>query len=466
MRKTTNVYFVVALVITDVLATMVSYPLGYRARFLSNLFAVQELQPLAVYYGPMALQAVLTPPIFAMHGLYVLKRSKAWGDEFHRVLSAVSVTAVIVMAATAFISKDFGYSRLMLAIVWLLSLIFVLIGRLTHSRIQGLLRGRGVGEDRVLIVGTDDTAKMILDKIRQSPGLGYRPVGFVTEEKGPASVFGIPVLGLVDDIGILVKEHRIDEVIVAVPTLSHQQLLEIVSKCQKHNVNIKCFPDLFQIMASEINISDLDGLPLVTVRDVALKGWNLVMKRWVDLVFSACGLVVLSPFMLLVAFLIKLTSPSGPVFFTQERVGLDGKPFEVVKFRSMRPDAEVSTGPVWARKGDDRTTALGKIIRRYSIDELPQLVNVFIGEMSLVGPRPERPYFVEQFKQTVPRYFDRHNEKAGLTGWAQVNGLRGNTSIEERTAYDLWYVENWTLWLDFKIMIQTLFVIFRDKNAY
>lgn len=466
MRRTTNVYFVVSLVAIDVAATIASFVLGYRLRFQSSFFAVQELQPFAVYFWPMVLQAVLTPPVFAMHGLYVLKRSSAWSTEFHRIMSAVSVTTVIVLAASAFISRDFAYSRIMLALVWLFSLILVLIGRFVHSSFQAALRGRGVGEDRVLIVGTGDIAKMILDKMRQSPGLGYRPVGFVTEEKGPASIFGVPVLGLIDDIGALVKEYRIDEVIVAIPTLSHQQLLEIVSKCQKRNVNIKCFPDLFQIIASEIDISDLDGLPLITVRDVALKGWNLVMKRWVDLVFSAAALVFLSPFMLLVALLIKLTSPDGPVFYTQERVGLDGKPFQVIKFRSMRPDAEVSTGPVWAKKGDDRTTPLGRIMRRYSIDELPQLVNVLIGEMSLVGPRPERPYFVEQFKMTVPGYFDRHNEKAGLTGWAQVNGLRGNTSIEERTAYDLWYVENWTLWLDFKIMLQTLFVVFRDKNAY
>jgi exopolysaccharide biosynthesis polyprenyl glycosylphosphotransferase len=414
----------------------------------------------------MLFQAVLTAPVFALNGLYVLKRSRSRIDESNRVLAAVSILIVTVMAISAVISKDFDYSRLMLGLIWLLSLILVVAGRLLHSQIQSLLRANGIGEDRVLIVGTGDIAKMILDKMRLSRGLGYRPVGFVVEEQGPASVFGIPVLGLVDDIQALLKENRIDEVIITIPTLSHRQLLEIVAKCQKHSVNIKCYPDLFQIMASEVNISDLDGLPLITVRDVALKGWNLVLKRWVDVVFSAVSLVIISPIMLSVAFLIKLTSPRGPVFFTQERVGLDGKPFQVLKFRSMKPDAESKTGPVWAHRSDDRTTALGKWLRRYSIDELPQLVNVLVGEMSLVGPRPERPYFVEQFKKTVPRYFERHNEKAGLTGWAQVNGLRGNTSIEDRTAYDLWYVENWTLWLDFKIIMKTIFTVFGDKNAY
>jgi exopolysaccharide biosynthesis polyprenyl glycosylphosphotransferase len=170
--------------------------------------------------------------------------------------------------------------------------------------------------------------------------------------------------------------------------------------------------------------------------------------------------------MLLIAILIKLTSPRGPVFLIQERVGLDGRPFPIIKFRTMRPDAEKDTGAIWARPNDPRRTRLGAFLRKYSLDELPQLINVLVGEMSLVGPRPERPVFVEQFRQTIPRYFDRHSEKAGITGWAQVNGLRGSTSIEERTAYDLWYVENWTLWLDIKICLKTLFIIFKDPNAY
>ncbi|MBI2954161.1 MAG: undecaprenyl-phosphate glucose phosphotransferase [Chloroflexi bacterium] len=466
MRKSANVYFVVAMLGSDILLVILSYILAYRLRFTSGLFAVQELQPIAVYFGPMALQAMLMPLVFAIQKLYSLKRSASWTDEFYRVLSGVSIATVIVMAASALVSRDFEYSRLLLAFSWTLSLVLVILGRFVHSRFQSLLRAGGIGEDRVLIVGTGEVAKLVLDRMRHSPGLGYRPTGFVSEESGPSSVYGVPVLGLVDETGTLVKEQHIDEVIIAIPTLSHKQLLDIVAQCQKHNVNIKCFPDLFQIMASEVNISDLDGLPLVTVRDVALKGWNLVMKRWVDITVGAIVLVLLSPLMLLVALLIKLTSPHGPAFYTQERVGLDGKPFQVIKFRSMKPDAEVQTGPVWAQKGDARTTRLGRFIRRYSIDELPQFINVLIGEMSIVGPRPERPHFVEQFMQTVPRYYERHNEKAGLTGWAQVNGLRGNTSIEERTAYDLWYVENWTLWLDLKIMIKTLFVVFTDKNAY
>jgi exopolysaccharide biosynthesis polyprenyl glycosylphosphotransferase len=196
-----------------------------------------------------------------------------------------------------------------------------------------------------------------------------------------------------------------------------------------------------------------------------MRGWDVAVKRTMDIVGAAIGLVLLSVPMLAIAVLIKATSPRGPVFLCQERVGLDGKPFQCIKFRSMRPDAERETGPVWATEDDPRRTRLGALLRRFSLDELPQLINILIGEMSLVGPRPERPHFVEQFRRTVPRYWDRHREKAGLTGWAQANGLRGNTSIEERTAYDLWYVENWTPWLDIKIMLRTVFVVVRG-NAY
>jgi exopolysaccharide biosynthesis polyprenyl glycosylphosphotransferase len=214
-----------------------------------------------------------------------------------------------------------------------------------------------------------------------------------------------------------------------------------------------------------VTIGDLGGLPLLTVRDIALRGWRLSLKRAMDIVVSAIALVLLSPLMLLTALLIKLES-EGPVFYVQERMGMDAKPFMMLKFRSMRNDAE-SNGPGWTVANDPRRTRLGKILRSLSVDELPQLINVLIGDMSLVGPRPERPVYVEEFRQSIPRYMDRHREKAGITGWAQVNGLRGDTSIAERTKYDLWYVENWSLWLDIKILIRTIFQIFSDRrNAY
>ncbi|HIC94854.1 MAG TPA: undecaprenyl-phosphate glucose phosphotransferase, partial [Anaerolineae bacterium] len=315
---------------------------------------------------------------------------------------------------------------------------------------------RGVALDRVLIVGTGEVGQMVLQKIRNTPSLGYEVVGFVDNNCQRDSVMGTPVLGDTSDLPSLIDEHAIDEVLICLPEASHQEILSIIAQCDRGKLSIKVFPDVFQIMASEVGIDDLGGLPLLTVRDVALRGWKLTLKRAMDIVVSAVGLVLLSPLMLLIALLIKLDSP-GPVFYAQERMGLDAKPFWMLKFRSMRQDAEAETGPVWATKNDPRCTRLGALMRRFSIDELPQLINVLLGEMSLVGPRPERPVFVEQFRKSIPRYMDRHWQKAGMTGWAQVNGLKGDTSIAERTKYDLWYVENWSLFLDIKIILKTIF---------
>jgi exopolysaccharide biosynthesis polyprenyl glycosylphosphotransferase len=321
-----------------------------------------------------------------------------------------------------------------------------------------------VAADRVLIVGTGEVGQIILHKIRNSPRLGYEVVGFIDGAPAQKAVMDVPILGDVDDIPSIIDAYEIDEVIIGLPEASHQEILTVISRCEREKVSIKVFPDVFQIMASEVSIGELGGLPLLTIRDIALRGWKLTLKRAVDLIGSAVGLVVLSPLMMLVSLLVKLDSP-GPVFYAQERMGLDARPFWMLKFRSMWEDAEAKTGPVWATKDDPRRTKIGAFIRRFSIDELPQFINVLLGEMSLVGPRPERPVFVEQFRRSIPRYMDRHREKAGLTGWAQVNGLRGDTSIAERTKYDLWYTENWSLLLDFKIILRTLIRVFADRAA-
>ncbi len=306
---------------------------------------------------------------------------------------------------------------------------------------------------------------MVLQKFQQTPGLGYRVVGFISaSQPAPAKVMGLPVLGTVEDLPRVIEEQAVSEVVIGLPEATHQELVGIVSQCEREKVSIRVFPDVFQIMASEVTISDLAGLPLLTIRDVALRGWKLTLKRAVDILFSGLFLLLSAPVMLLMALLIKLDSP-GPVFFVQERMGLDAKPFKMLKFRSMRVDAEAN-GPGWTTENDPRRTRIGTFIRKASIDELPQFINVLMGDMSVVGPRPEQPAYVEQFRRSIPRYMERHREKAGVTGWAQINGLRGDTSIAERTKYDLWYIENWSLWLDFKIILRTAFKAFGDRTAY
>ena len=455
------------MVVIDVVMTNLSLFVAYWLRFESGLISFEVFHSWRAYIGLAILESLLFPIVFAFRSHYRFKRNVSRIDEFQKVFTAVSIGTVITWAISAFSFRDFDYSRALMALAWAVAILLIWVSHLLQYWFRSLLLERGALESRVLIVGTGEMGKAIVQKIQQSPSLGYKAAGFVSVnyDTGSEAIQGVPVLGGIDDVGPIINRHAISEVIIAEPGLPHQHIIDIVAACEKVRVNVKAFPDVFQIISSEVSISDLNGMPMVSIRDAGLRGWNLAIKRAVDIIVATFMLILFSPVMLLLALLTKLSSPKAPVFYVQERVGLDGKPFQVIKFRSMLPDAEEETGPVWATKGDPRATRLGAFIRRFSLDELPQFINVLVGEMSMVGPRPERPYFVEQFSKKVPRYLERHREKAGLTGWAQVNGLRGNVSIEERTAYDLWYVENWTLLLDLKIMLRTLIAIFRDTNG-
>jgi Undecaprenyl-phosphate glucose phosphotransferase len=292
-------------------------------------------------------------------------------------------------------------------------------------------------------------------------------VGFLDDHlpRGAATPAGPPVVGRIRDLDEALAQFRPHELVLADPTLSNHELLGIVNRCEGQPVAIRIFPDVFQMLVTEAAIVDLRGLTLVGIHATELQAWQRALKRWFDVAFAAAVLVVSSPMMLLIALLVILDSP-GPVFYAQERVGQDGKRFHALKFRSMVHDAERRTGRYWTVPEDPRRTRLGRWLRRLSLDEWPQFINVLVGDMSVVGPRPERPMFVAQFSETVPDYLKRLRERAGVTGWAQVNGLRGDVSIEERTKYDLYYVDNWSLWLDLKIIVRTAFSVVRDRNAY
>jgi len=469
MKRKINLFLAVSLLAIDGLMIALAFFLAYWLRlWLSIPSPPVNIQPFHNYLGMMAIQVLTMLTVFFFSKLYHLKRGISRLDELSIIFAASSIGNIMSIAFTSLLFKnsplELDYSRGMVVYAWLLTIVLVFLGRILHNALRSSLCSRGVAADRVLIVGTGEVGQIILHKIRHSPRLGYEVVGFIDGAPAQKRVMDVPILGDVDDIPSLIDAYEIDEVIIGLPEASHQEILTVISRCEREKVSIKVFPDVFQIMASEVSIGDLGGLPLLTIRDIALQGWKLTFKRIVDLIGTAVGLVVLSPLMMLVALLVKLDSP-GPVFYAQERMGLDAKPFWMLKFRSMLKDAESQTGPIWATKEDPRRTKIGAFIRRFSIDELPQLINVLLGEMSLVGPRPERPVFVEQFRQSIPRYMDRHREKAGITGWAQVNGLRGDTSIAERTKYDLWYTENWSLLLDFKIILRTLIRVFADRNA-
>lgn len=463
MKRKAKLLSIISLVGIDAIMMSLAFYLAYHLRLLTEH---ENIAPFPRYWGMMSIQIASSLVVFFFYKLYHRQRALSYVDEFYSIFGATSVGTIAAIALISFVFKNrLDYPRLMMIYAWILTVILVGIGRLVHDRLWIVLQARGWGRDRVLIVGTGQVGQMILQKIRHAPSLGCEVVGFVAQSPKRKALLKTPVLGTIEDLPSLIESKDIDEVIIGLPEASHREILTIISLCERERVSIKVFPDVFQIMARGISIGDLDGMPLLSIRDIALRGWRLTLKRAMDLIGALVGLVLFSPLMLLTALLIKLDSP-GPVFYAQERMGLDAKPFMILKFRSMWKDAEAETGPTWATENDPRRTRLGALIRRLSIDEFPQLINVLLGEMSLVGPRPERPAFVEQFKRSIPRYMDRHQEKAGITGWAQVHGLRGNTSIYERTKYDLWYIENWSLLLDLKILLKTIFNVFTGKNAY
>ncbi len=465
--KGTRIWFAISLMVTDMVMSALAFFVAYRIRLTTQ---GPEIGPFRDYLLPALIQSGAILTVFFFYKFYHRRRAAALMDEAYRLVGAVSGATLITIAFISFVLREtLQYQRSMIVLAWGAGIVLIILGRALHGRVQRILQSRGIGAERVLIVGTGEVGRMVLQKFQQTPGLGYHVIGFIEAaaadaQPTAAKVMNLPVLGAVGDLPKIIAEQDVSEVIIGLPEASHEELVGIVSQCEREKVSIRVFPDVFQIMASEVTISDLAGLPLLTIRDVALRGWKLTLKRIVDLLFSSAFLTATSPLMMLTAILVKLDSP-GPVFFVQERMGLDAKPFKMLKFRSMRVDAEAN-GPGWTTANDPRRTRVGTFIRKTSIDEFPQFINVLMGDMSIVGPRPEQPAYVEQFRLSIPRYMERHREKAGVTGWAQINGLRGDTSIAERTKYDLWYIENWSLWLDLKIILRTAFKAVFDKAAY
>ncbi|MFN8448641.1 MAG: undecaprenyl-phosphate glucose phosphotransferase [Anaerolineae bacterium] len=457
------------LVVTDVAALGAAFALGYAVRAIQITPLTQP--PFVQYLMTMILHVVIIVTIFYLSQMYHQRRALSRIDHGRNIIGAITVGALMVNGIQELIFKgtvfEVDYPRSMFFYVWGFSVILVIGGREFNRMLRQFLRKLGMERANLVIVGMGKIARDITRKIQNSPELGYQIVGVVNVRPHQKSnMLGVPVLGDYHDLPALIDNFRVEQVIIALPDAQRGELVELISLCRRGRVDIKIYPDMFSYMARDLSIDDLSGTPLLTVRDIAMRGWKLSLKRAMDIVVSVLGLVALSPLMLLTALMIRLES-KGDAFYTQERMGLDERPFQMIKFRTMIQDAEAD-GPGWTVENDPRVTRLGKLLRRTNWDEIPQLINVLIGDMSLVGPRPERPVYVQQFRERIPRYHERHREKAGMTGWAQVNGLRGDTSISERTVYDLWYVENWSLWLDVRILIRTILntLLRRDSNAY
>ena len=459
-----------SLVALDAFLVVIAFILAYELRY-SLAWPSEVLNPVSLrrYVAWILILLVADIGALAFLGQYIIKRAVSRLDQIMTIALGMTLGTIIAVAFVAFVFKNqdetlaFDYPRLMIVYTWIFSIILVMLGRVSHQQLRIWLRRRGFDQDRMLIVGTGETARIILQRILWSPNLGFEVVGIVDENPGIDEFLGIPVMGRPEDLPRLIEDHEVDEVLVAIPEHGHRAVVRTIGYCERGRVSIKVAPDIFHSITSAASIDDLGGLPLVAVRDYTMRGYLLIAKRALDLAGAMVGLVFLSPLMLLVGLLIKLESP-GPVFFIQDRMGLDGKPFKMIKFRSMRADSE-RNGPGWTVDNDPRQTRLGALLRKIEVDELPQFINVLLGEMSLVGPRPEQPHYVEQFRQVVPRYMERHREKAGMTGWAQVNGMRGDTSIEERTRYDIWYIENWSIFLDIKIVLRTIWQTLARKGS-
>jgi exopolysaccharide biosynthesis polyprenyl glycosylphosphotransferase len=454
-----------AAVLLDSAAIIGSFGLSYWLRFhspLTSIFPVTKgIPPLTYYWVFSIVAAVIFCSVFAVRGLYRLHGRVSSIEEFVRVVQA-TLLATPWLFALAFLYRNFSYSRLVFILIIAISIIALSIERAAIQSIQRKLYRRGIGVLRVAVCGTGQLARDIHERLVDNPHLGYHSLGFIAVEP-PGEAIEL-LLGTSVDIDVLVGRENLDMMVIALDHAERPLLRAIIQKCEGINLDFLLAPDQI-ILEGKVQPWSVAGLPLMKIKESPLFGWKGVFKRAFDLVVSGIVLILFSPLMALIAMLVKFGS-KGPLFYSQERIGLDGRSFNIHKFRTMRPDAESQSGPVWAKKGDDRTTAVGRFLRKFSLDELPQLFNVLRGDMSVVGPRPERPHFVGQFRQSVPHYLERHRVRSGITGWAQVNGLRGDTSIDQRTRYDVYYVENWSLGFDLKILIMTVKEVLFGVHAY
>ena len=464
---------------TDALLGVAAFMIAYTVRFHTGLIPITKgIPPLSQYLTVLPFIAVLVPFGFQMQGLYRLRRGRSRVDDFFAVFVGSILAVVFGIVATLYVqtyfatdaAKDRGAFEVSQVVWGIFLALNVALAYAMRELVREVLERRwraGIGLKRILIAGSGELGRLVADKILDHRELGYQIVGFVDDRAAGDHLGyrGLPLLGMLDEAGDIAARESIDHLYVALPPEQHVQMLELIESTSRECIDVKVVPDLLQVIALRARLENLDGVPVININDVPLQGFNSIVKRAIDVAISGAALAVLAIPFAVIAALVRVTS-RGPVLYQQERMGLDGKPFTIVKFRSMQNEAEAETGPVWTQPNDPRVTAFGRFLRRSNLDELPQLWNVLRGDMSIVGPRPERPHFVEQFKHKIPQYMLRHKVKAGITGWAQVNGWRGNTPLEKRIEYDLYYIENWSVRLDLKIMWLTLVKGFFHKHAY
>ena len=459
-------------VVMDAVVVIVSYAFAWWLKFSSG-FVDKEIGVLSFEFYMRAL--ILIVPLYILlyyaFNLYTPKRVQGRRLELSNIILSNTVGLLILMAgfflALSYSEQLKNFSRSMFIYFFLINIVFEEIERLVIRAFLRSIRKNGYNQKHILLVGYSKAAEQYIDRIKQNPQWGYSIRGILDDNIARGTMYkGVKVIGSVGNLPYILPENRLDEIAITLGLEEYYKLEKIVTECEKSGVHTKFIPDYGNIIPTRPYTEDLLGLPVINIRYVPLSNtFNALIKRLTDIVGSIICIIIFSPVMLVSAILVKATS-SGPLIFKQERVGLHNKPFQMYKFRTMYVQTEEEERKGWTQKNDPRVTSVGRFLRKTSLDEFPQLFNVLKGDMSLVGPRPERPQYVEKFREEIPRYMIKHQVRPGMTGWAQVNGYRGDTSIRKRIEHDLYYIENWTLGLDMKILFLTVFKGFINKNAY
>lgn len=456
------------LVIIDAAITAASFMLAYFFKFyvLSNgpgqgVLSAEEYFSLLIFIVPMYVL------LYYFCSIYAPKRTVRMRFEVYGIIKANFIGIIALIIVLFMVIREFNYSRSVMLFFYIFNVGFTSTFRIVLRKGLRKIRKQGYNLKHILLVGYSRAAEEYIDRLMDNPQWGYVACGVLDDHIPAGTLYkGVKVLGRLGNLEVILPENKLDEVAITLSLKDYDYLESIVSICEKSGVHTKFIPDYNSLIPSKPYTEDLLGLPVVNIRYVPLTNTgNILLKRVVDIAGSLAGILITSPIMLIAAILVRVTS-SGPVIFKQQRVGLHNKPFYMYKFRSMDIQPVKEEKKAWTVRNDPRVTKVGRFLRRTSLDELPQLFNILKGDMSLVGPRPERPGWVEKFREEIPRYMVRHQVRPGLTGWAQVNGLRGDTSIRKRIEYDIYYIENWTLGFDVKIIIRTFFTGFINKNAY
>lgn len=459
-------------VVLDGVVVILSYALAWWLKFSSG-FVDREVGVLSFEFYMRAL--LLIVPLYLLlyyaFNLYTPKRVQGRRLEFSNIVISNTVGLLILLAGF-FIGLSYSeelknFSRSMFFYFFLINIVMEELERLLIRAFLRNIRRKGYNQKHILLVGYSKAAEQYIDRIRQNPQWGYQVRGILDDNIARGTMYkGVKVIGSIGNLAYILPENKLDEIAITLGLEEYYKLGRIVAECEKSGVHTKFIPDYGNIIPTRPYTEDLMGLPVINIRYVPLSNtFNAMVKRMTDIVGSLICIVIFSPIMFVSAVLVKATS-KGPLIFKQERVGLHNKPFWMYKFRTMYVQTEEEEKKGWTQKNDPRVTSVGKFLRKTSLDEFPQLFNVLKGDMSLVGPRPERPQYVEKFREEIPRYMIKHQVRPGMTGWAQVNGYRGDTSIKKRIEHDLYYIENWTLGLDLKILFLTVFKGFINKNAY